>query len=129
MPKAIEVAREETAMMGDTTGSLFKSVKAKLGMNNVKPKGHQQHEGINAKQGTVSDVVDEAFGHPSHKGSHRKDLGKSTLDKPSKSREMMLAAYKGTCTPGLPRSDKDHPTKRSLVLGQRFILRPLFPIH
>ena len=83
--------------MGDTAGSLFKSMKAKLGMNNTKQKGNHHQDGLSTKPGGVSDVVDETDRQSVQKDGHRRDPRKSTLEKPSKSREMMLTAYKGTC--------------------------------
>ena len=81
--------------MGDTTGSLFKSMKAKLGMNSMKQKGHHQREGSNTSQGGVPDVVDETHRHSGQREGHRRDPRKYNLEKPSKSREIMMDAYKG----------------------------------
>ncbi len=80
--------------MGDTAGGLFKSMKAKLGMNSTKQKGHHYHDGLNTKQGGVTDV-DETHGHPVQREG-RRDPHKRDLEKLSKSREMMMAAYRGT---------------------------------
>jgi len=81
--------------MGDSSGSLFKSMKAKLGMNSMKQKVHHHREGSNTSQGGVPDVVDETHRHSGPREGHRRDPRKYSLEKPSKSREIMMAAYKG----------------------------------
>lgn len=95
-----------TNTMGDTGGGLFKSMKAKLGMNSTKQKGQHHHDGLSTKHVGVTDV-DETHGHPGQKEG-RRDPRKHNLETLSKSREMMMAAYRGTSL--------QHLLSRSLVL-------------
>ena len=102
--------------MGDNTPSLFKSMKAKLGMTSVKGKAQQQGH---RRQGSCD--VDQSgssakMQHPLRRG-HSEPAHVNTKIKRTKSRESMLNAYRGTSVVLCCASLLDWSTHRFLLVS------------
>jgi hypothetical protein len=83
--------------MGDATTNLFKSMKAKLGIHSAKSKDHEGHGPASKKHGSS-----DASGSSANKHSNRvqqaagsRHVHERSHLKVSKSRENMLAMYRG----------------------------------